>query len=560
MDRRAFLTARKQRQPDAVTPVSPPQLRGIQSGLTPYSGPWGTRQVAHLLKRTMFGAKKTDIDYFKSLTPGQAVTELLNVSATPPEPPVKNYDNTNIATTDPDYSLPQGQTWVNNITNDGTANSRRITSFKAWWTALMLDQDRTIREKMVLFWHNHFATETNDIGWATWCYRNNIMLRNYALGNFKQFVRAVTLDIGMLRYLNGNLNSNTAPDENYSRELQELFTLGKQNNPNYTEDDVKQAARVLTGWRIDNSTMTHFFQANRHDTGNKQFSSFYNNRIITGRSGATAGDLELNDLLDMIFSKNVEVSRFIVSKLYRFFCYYTIDAATQSNVIEPLAAIFRTIWEIKPVLDTLLKSEHFFDPLNQGCMIKTPLDTMVGMCREFNIQFPPSSDYVNAYFMWDYLRSQSSTSQLNIGDPPSVAGWPSYYQEPQYYEIWINSDTLPKRNRFTDQLVSPGYSRNNKKIQLDPVSFAKTLPNPADPNLLINDSLDILYAVPLSDATKAAIKKNILLSGQDQDYYWSNAWYAYVATPNDQMAYQTVYTRLRDLYKYFMNLPEYQLA
>ena len=106
----------------------------------------------------------------------------------------------------------------------------------------------------------------------------------------------------MLRYLNGYLNSNTAPDENYARELQELFTLGKENNPNYTEDDVKQAARVLTGWRIDNNTNTYFFQANRHDTGNKQFSSFFNNKIITGRSGNTAGDLELDEFLNMIFS------------------------------------------------------------------------------------------------------------------------------------------------------------------------------------------------------------------------------------------------------------------
>lgn len=559
MDRRAFLTARMQ-APPAAPRFDPPQLRGIQSGLDPYKGAWGTREAAHLLRRTMFGAKKADVDYFKTLTPAQAVSELLNVSATPPPPPVKNYDNTNIAATDADYAIPQGQTWVNTFTADGTANSRRVASFKAWWMGLILEQDRTIRERMVLFWHNHFATETADIGTATWCYRNNALLRQFALGNFKQFVRAVTLDVGMLRYLNGYLNSNAAPDENYARELQELFTLGKQNNPNYTEDDVKQAARVLTGWRIDNPTATHYFQPSRHDTGNKQFSSFYNNKIIAGKSGATAGDLELDDLLNMIFSKDVEVSRFIVRKLYRFFCYYTIDAVAEAVVIEPLAAQFRTNWEIKPVLATLLGSEHFFDTLNRGCMIKTPLDVMAGMCREFQVQFPPASDYVNAYFMWDYLRTQASGAQLHLGDPPSVAGWPAYYQEPQYYEIWINSDTLPKRNRFTDQLVSPGYTRNNKKIQLDPVAFAKSLPNPADPNALIADSLDLLYAVPLSDAARAGIKKSILLSGQDQDYYWSNAWYAYVASPNDPMAYQTVYTRLRDLYKYFMNLPEYQLA
>ena len=127
---------------------------------------------------------------------------------------------------------------------------------------------------MVLFWHNHFSTETADIGRAIWCYQNNAILRQYALGNFKQFVRAITLDTGMLRYLNGYLNTNTAPDENYSRELQELFTIGKENNPNYTEDDVKQAARVLTGWRIDNNTNAAYFQANRHDTAASNFLLF----------------------------------------------------------------------------------------------------------------------------------------------------------------------------------------------------------------------------------------------------------------------------------------------
>jgi hypothetical protein len=150
--------------------------------------------------------------------------------------------------------------------------------------------------------------------------------------------------------------------------------------------------------------------------------------------------------------------------------------------------------------------------------------------------------------------------QQNLGDPPSVSGWPPYYQVPQFYEIWINSDTLPKRNRFTDQLIGNGYSRNGQKIQIDPIAFAKSLSNPADPNVLLNDSLNILYRVPISENSKTIIKKQILLSGQDQDYYWSNAWNAYLASPTNTTAYQTVHTRLRDLYKYLMNLAEYQLS
>lgn len=559
MDRRDFLVMRK---PKAyVENASVPGVREIYSGLAPYNGPFTTVEIVHLLKRTMFGAKKADVDYFKGKSINQAVDELLTIPALPPTPPLKNYENTNIPANDPEHTVAPGTTWVDIHSADGTANSRRVSSFKSWWVGLMINQQRNILEKMVLFWHNHFATETVDIGRAIWCYHNNIILRQHALKNFKQFVKEITKDTGMLRYLNGYLNTNTAPDENYARELQELFTLGKENAPNYTEDDVKQAARVLTGWRVDNNTNKTFFQANRHDTANKQFSSFYNNTIITGRAGDTAGDLELDAMLNMIFNKKVELSRFIVQKLYRWFCYYEIDAATQANVIEPLAKIFMdNNWEIKPVLSALFKSEHFFDVLNQGCLIKSPLDVTVGVCREYNVVFPASSDVVNSYYMWEYIRNQASSMQQNVGDPPSVSGWPAYYQVPQFHEIWINSDTLPKRNRFTDQLITSGYSRNGKRIQIDPVAFAKTLSNPADPNILINDLLDLIYKVPISAASKQTIKKQILLSNQDQDFYWSNAWNAHIATPADTALYQIVFTRLQSLLKYLMNLAEYQLS
>jgi len=162
--------------------------------------------------------------------------------------------------------------------------------------------------------------------------------------------------------------------------------------------------------------------------------------------------------------------------------------------------------------------------------------------------------------MWDFIMNQSSIINQEFGDPPNVSGWPSYYQAPQFYELWINSDTLPKRERFTDTLIENGYTRNGKTLKIDPIAFAKKLSNAGDPNVLIDDSLAILYRVPLSDTSKATIKTNILLSGQAQDYYWTNAWNAYLANPSDMAAFQTVYNRLRDLYKYLMNLAEYQLA
>jgi uncharacterized protein (DUF1800 family) len=558
MNRRDFLTARRPKKKAEAAPFHVQQTQA--GGLAPYTGAWTTSEVVHLLKRTMFGAKKSDIDYFRTKTLSQAVDELLNPTAPLPAPPVKEYDTTGAAT--PDTGIAPGTTWVNDYSNDGTIVSRRRASFKKWWMGVMIQQDRSIREKMTLFWHNHFATETVDIADSQFVYKHHALLRSGALGNFKTLVRQVTLDPGMLRYLNGYVNVATAPDENYARELQELFTLGKENNPNYTEEDVKAAARVLTGWRVNYQTISSFFDATRHSTANKQFSSFYGNKMIAGRTGATAGDIELDELLNMIFDKKDEVSRFLATKLYRWFCYYEIDATTKQNVIEPMAKLLRdNNWEVKPALSALLKSEHFFDAAARGCLIKSPVDLLVGLCREFNVVFPnASTEYVAAYNLWNFLVSQSSTMIQNIGDPPSVAGWPSYYQVPQFHQTWINSDTLPKRNTFTDRMISNGYSANSRTMRIDAVAFTKTLPDPGDPNKLIDDALSILFRVPISDTSKQTIKKQILLSNQDQDYYWTNAWAAHITNPNDTAAFNIVNTRLQALYKRFMNLAEYQLS
>lgn len=563
MDRRDFLTAKRRK---AITqPVIPSHV--IQktreartfSGLNPYTGAWTINEVAHLLKRTMFGVKKSDIDYFLTKNVSDAVDELLSPTASMPVPPVNNYNNSSY--TDP--VVPAGQTWVNNPVTDGSLNSKRRASFKQWWTGVMINQDRSIREKLTLFWANHFGTETVEIGMSDYVYKHHTLLRQNALGNFKQLVKSVTIDPGMLRYLNGYLNTATAPDENYGRELQELFTIGKDPVDNlapYTEDDVKHAAKVLTGWRINGTTFTSYFDPNRHDTTNKQFSSFYNNTIINGRSG-TNGALETDDLLTMIFSKN-QVSQFIVRKLYRWFVYYKIDDATEANVIQPLASLFKSNnYEIKPVLNALLTSEHFFDVLNQGCQIKSPVEHVIGCMRDFEVVFPDAvSQYADAYNMWGYLYNWLVSMNQNIGDPPNVSGWPSYYQEPSYYELWINSDTLPKRNRFVDTMINTGYTRSGKKIIINPISFTKNLSNPADPNILIDDALAVLYRIDLSTQVKQTIKQQILLSNQTNDNYWTTAWNAYVADPTNQSNYTVVYNRLKSLYQYLMDLSEYQLA
>jgi len=558
MDRRDFLTASKTKKKTPLKPVQFVKPARVLSGINPYASQWTTNEVIHLLKRTMFGAKKADVDYFLGRTVSQSVDELMNPTAPSPTPPIKEYVTSTQPGT-PDTNIAQGTTWVNDINNDGTVQSQRSASYKKWWTGVLVNQDRSIKEKMNFFWIDHFGNESSDIGNANWVYKQHTTIRQHTLGNFKQMVRDITLDYGMLRYLNGYLNTATAPDENYGRELQELFTLGKGPDSKYTEGDVKEAAKVLTGWRVNGANYTTFFDPTKHSSANKQFSSFYNNTIITGRTGATAGDLELSDLLNMIFAQN-EVAKFLVRKFYRWFVYYEIDAATEANVITPLADIFRSSnYDIKPVLTTLFKSEHFFDIANQGCVIKTPMDVVIGSMREFEVNMPLATDWDTNYGHWNTLYSWMINMGVNLHDPPNVAGMPAYYQEPTFHEIWITTDSLPKRNQFTDVMTNSGYLRNGFRMQFDFTTIAKTFSNPGNPNDLLKDALNYLYRIQVSPQNMAQMKTQMLLSNQLYDYYWTNAWSAYISNPTTAN-FNTVNTRLKDLFRYIMNLSEYQLS
>ncbi len=533
----------------------PRHLQKTSTGIGVYAGNWGNEQIMHLLKRTLFGVSKADFNHFKGKSLSECVNILLNFDPTPPAPPLNNYGN-NANQNDP--AVPYGQTWVN-ATINGNLEGARIASYKSWWTSLLLNQDRNIREKMTLFWHNHFATETLVVQDSRYIYKHNTLLRNNCLGNFKDFVKQITIDPAMLEYLNGNQNTKTAPDENYARELQELFTIGKNLSIHYTEEDVKAAARVLTGWRTNRTGISSFFDATKHDTSSKVFSSFYNNYTIIGRSGANAGLLELDDLLTMIFS-HPEPAKHIVRKIYRFFVYYVIDDSVERNVIEPLATLFRNNnYNIKIVIETLLKSEHFYDPLNIGCMIKSPLDHLIGLAKQTKINYPDNSNIQTQYAHWLYTMQYSAILNQHLGDPPNVAGWPAYYEDPQYYEIWINSDSLPKRNLACDQLIYTGYTRFGFKLLIDCVAFVEDMQNPSNPNDLLNEIIQLIYPTDLSLNTKNFIKTSILLSGQTGDYIWTDAWNAYIANPSNTMLKDAVKIRIQALLKYLMGQAEYQL-
>lgn len=540
---------------DPANKVMPMHLQKASSGLQPYTGTFSDAEVMHLLRRTLTGFNLSDVAFFKNMSLNDAVDYLLNIPTNPPEPPLNNYGN------NPNFNDPNvvvGQTWVN-APFLGTVDGPRKASFKAWWMTRMIAGERSIREKMTLFWHNHFATESNMITDARYVYKHNALLRQHCLDNFKTLVKEVTIDPAMLDYLNGNQNTRTAPDENYARELQELFTIGKDLPIHYTEQDVREAARVLTGWRDSRNNLNSFFDANRHDTGNKQFSSFYNNTVIQGKTG-TQGATELDDLLTMIFSHE-EVAKYVCRKIYRFFVYYVIDEQIETNVIVPLANIFRTNnYQIKPVMEALLKSQHFFDLNNRSCVIKPPIDFTAGLFKAFNLQLPPLSNVEVHYQHALFAQQYATTLGQNLADPPSVAGWPAYHQKPQYYELWINSDSLPKRNQLCDLLIYNGFARGGFRVQIDVLAFAAQFPSVANPNNFISDLIKYLYSIDVSTNTKNNLKTAFLLSGQTEDYYWTDVWNTYLALPNDAMARSAVQTRLQALLKHILGLAEFQLS
>ncbi len=532
----------------------------VQSGLSAYSGSWEIPQVMHLLRRTLFGVKKSDLAVFSSLSPSQAVDRLLQPSPAP-SPPMNYYNEPSSGVEDP--SAPWGETWIDAPYNNDY-EGRRITSLKSWLINNILNQEATLSEKMLLFWHNLLVTESWGIFIAKTSYQYFELLRGYSFGNFKALIREITLNPAMLIYLNGTRNQKEAPDENYARELQELFCIGKGPNSAYTEGDVQAAAKVLTGWRHSwqsvNSVgpVTVFFQADRHDTSDKQFSAFYGNRLIQGRQGE-AGAEELDELLDMIFDNN-ETALYLSRRLYQFFVYSEIDAQAEQQVINPMADLIRSNnYEVLPALEALLKSEHFYDSINHGSLIKSPLEHLLGLWRTLGVQYPNSGDPVMEYKTNRSMIWNMAAKGLEIADPPSVSGWPAYYQAPQFDKAWITTDTISSRATTSDSMIFWGFwVDNNTQVSADLVAFVEELDHPEDPKLLLEDLIDLLLGMPLG-ASEIEELKTILLSGERADFYWTNAWNDFKDNPGNMEYKLTVETRLKSMFQRLLQRGEFQL-
>lgn len=527
----------------------------LENGLEPYAGPWSFEQAAHLLRRTTFGPNLDRIKEAMERGLEGTLAQLFREEPLP-DPPINYYYQN-------DPFTPIGETWIEQpYSREVNLQGYRRTTLRAWTLGLILNEGVSLREKMTLFWHNHFAvSNTND---ANYEYRHISLLREYAWGNFRELIEKITIDPAMLRFLNGNQNTAKAPNENYARELFELYTVGKGelagpgDYTTFTEDDVLAAARVLTGWRNRGFLRKNpdveigaYFTLARHDTGRKQLSHRFGNAVITNE-----GDREYKKLIEIIFQQK-ETARFICRKLYRWFVYYDLDDETEANVIEPMAdLLIANDFKIRPVLETLFRSAHFFDALNIGPMIKNPIDFLASPFKQFNIRF--SVNYSKYYNAWLRFFRQLPLMQMEYFNPPDVAGWKAYYQAPAYYRTWISASTLPRRMELVERLSDRGYRYNNFVHKIDALAFVQTLDNPADPNDLIREIARLLYPQPLTEKQVLALKE-VLIPGL-QDFVWTNEYSEYAYNPNDQNARKTVERRLVSLLKIMLAMPEYQLS
>ncbi len=519
------------------------------ASLDQYNTPLTSRQAAHLLRRLTFGASDETVKKFTGKAAESAVALLLK-ETTAPDPP-KDASNLTF------HDLSWGYPGVDDTERNKYDSARRAFT-KGWWLAQMMRQPENIIEKMTLFWQNHFVSTATDVSDARFIYRQYQLLRKHALGNFKTLVIEITKDPAMLRYLDGHLNVVGQPNENYARELQELFTIGLGN---YNEDDVKNAAKVLTGWRpvgyrsTTSTLVTVEFRSAQHDVSSKTFSSFYKNKTIIGRTGVgiVAGDAELTDLIEMILAQE-QTALFIIRKIYRWFVQADISAAIESDIIKPLAAIFRKDYEIKPVLVKLLSSQHFFEDALFGSQIKSPLEIVIGTLIYFNVTLPDADTDRETYDLFtQYLMARAKELQMEVFDQPSVFGWRPYY-DTDFYELWINSTTLALRGSFTDTLVK---GNAKLKINISSLEKVKKVSNPSDPVVLVNELTANLFSFDLTKAQKDYIIDEVLIPGLPR-YEWGLEWNNYMNDQGNTAKQNAVKMKVDSMFTYLMRLAEFQ--
>ncbi|MFK8162303.1 MAG: DUF1800 family protein [Lewinella sp.] len=543
------------------------------SGLSPYVGPWGREQAAHLLRRTLFGPKKEELIEAVSMGLTGTLDQLL-AAPTQPSPPVNHF-----YTLDP--NVPIGATWINAPHVAGAdVGQYRSPGLRGWYWQNLLHHDFNIMARMTMFWINHFGM--SDVGEHRAEYISLQLFNEFGTDNFQRMVEKMTVNPGMLRFLNGEYNNKWSPNENYARELFELFTIQKgpqiapEDYTHYTEDDIRAAARLLTGWRNrgiwseTEGTVESWFDPNFHDTDPKQFSYRFDEVVIHNENNP---EEEYKELIAIIFSK-METARAICREIYRFFIYYKIDDTIESTVIEPLATVlFNEGYDLQPTLRVLFSSQHFYDMAVRGPLIKSPYEFTVSMARPLGGFSHLGLDLSDNTASNPLLRScynlgashhwRNYVMDMDFLYPPTVAGWKAYYQTPGYYRNWIGSATLKQRKSLVDSYTGAGiWTESEIEGEYEPrpfdyFGFVANLEVPNDPNELVAESAQIFLPRELHEDQLEGLKQQLIPDLPDSE--WTRQYEDYLANPFNPDVVNPVSNKLRAFFRSLFSMAEFNL-
>jgi uncharacterized protein (DUF1800 family) len=489
------------------------------------SGPLGLSRAAHLLRRATFGVPKNEIESFANMVPSAAIAKLFSTTLPDPVLPVDPATNAEWITAGPTGDREDGELQ---------------DFFKGWFLGQMASTGidpavaaaYSAREKIVYFLHTHFTCIQSKVSSAQAMYYQNQLFRLFALdsqstipdANFKTLTVKVSVDNAMLRLLDGDLNVKGSVNENYARELLELYSIGRglefdpppvSGDPGdygvYTEADVQTAARILTGWQFDDTFKTEDddtllprgkvkgseTNASAHDNDTakpKQFSSrfvssLFPNNTIAADAALMPGGVpteesaldEIKKLVDLIYEQP-ETAKNICRKIYRFFVWapHTKDETLATEpIIAQMADVFKANnFEILPVIQNLLLSKHFYEFENTtdkgddnfGGLIKSPLDLMLGTMRFFNVNFPEMNT-LEFYNATQQVINDADTMAMKFYEPYDVSGYDAYHQFPIYHRAWITTNSIGHRYTFIEKLFD--FEKKPYPFSVDAYAFVR---------------------------------------------------------------------------------------
>ncbi|MFN8438241.1 MAG: DUF1800 family protein [Cytophagales bacterium] len=573
------------------------------------SGVLSRKAAAHLLRRTCWGFTSADLADFTGISVDAAMNKLYKSVASPSAPIAPN----------------ETTSWTSTAPVDGEDDGAYQAFLKKWWLGVILGTDISqadklsfsAKEKIVFFLHTVFTTIQETVNSSRALYFQLELFRKYALDadesdtiNIKELTKKICIDNAMLNLLDGKQNIKSKPNENYARELLELYSIGKGLSGEvpatsaegdyyyYTESDVQQAARVLTGWDFDNTFATLDADTSlprgkiksnllgvptQHDLGIKTFSSRFGSKSVTpdtslySNNNATEASMldEISQLVEIIY-QNDETAKNICRKIYRFFVHHDIDENLDSTFIADMVSTFKANnYKIQPVIEEVLSSAHFYEVADSsvsndkfGAIIKSPLDLMAQTLRMFAYELPSySTDKENFYAKTGTLLNDLFEQGLNFLNPYDVAGYEAYHQFPLFNRMWINTNALTKRYQFIYKTLQT-EKQEPEDISIDVVTFVE---NHYETEV-INNADDLVRAVAadffsLYDETTEIttvrfnwFKSELLKIGENYpdgaELYWQIKW---AGRNNSEANMSDARGMLQDLFNAILQSPEYQL-